>query len=529
MERTINDVLRTTTLDYLDGLDLNNPPDPTTIETELLDKIRFEFEVENACKPKNRHWRIPKVLDNFIIAEIILKINHVRRIKWAVDGTTYDLAIYQKSGEHEGIYSIEPEDIRNMICEYNASIGDKSIQEIIHRMLDKATPGRLSSDPDLVAVNNGIFNYATKKLLPFSPDYIFASKSAVNYKPVAVNPIIHDQTDGTDWDVETWISELSDDDGVPEFIWQVLGSIIRPNVGWKKSIFFYAEQGNNGKGTLCELMRNICGANSRASIPLADFNKQFALERIPKISAIITDENLVNDYTRATDLIKAIITSDTITIDRKFKPMIDVQFHGVMVQCVNTMPKFGDKTESMYRRLIFVPFHKCYTGVEKTHIKEEYLRRQDVLEYILCKVLNTDYYKFTEPQACLDTLAEFKVYNDTVRQFLDDVLDRFTWDLVPYQFVYDLYRSWHESNNPGGHINSKQGFIKQVKQILLQDTKWLAGDTAVTVYKKMGKPEPLMVEYNLVEWQNKLYKGNDVDLLSSPNNLAKSYRGLVRR
>ena len=35
----------------------------------------------------------------------------------------------------------------------------------------------LCRDPDLIAVNNGVFNYQTKELLEFSPDMVYASKA----------------------------------------------------------------------------------------------------------------------------------------------------------------------------------------------------------------------------------------------------------------------------------------------------------------------------------------------------------------
>ena len=59
-----------------------------------------------------------------------------------------------------------------------------------------------------------------------------------------------------------------------------------------------------------------------------------------------------------------------------------------MVQCVNEMPRTKDKSESFYRRQIFIPFTKCYTGIERKYIKNDYLNRKDVLEYVLYKILN---------------------------------------------------------------------------------------------------------------------------------------------
>lgn len=71
-----------------------------------------------------------------------------------------------------------------------------------------------------------------------------------------------------------------------------------------------------------------------------------------------------------------------------------------MVQCLNEMPRIKDKSDSFYRRQLFIPFTKCFTGAERKYIKQDYLKRKDVLEYVLWKVLNMDYYELPIPKAC---------------------------------------------------------------------------------------------------------------------------------
>ena len=43
----------------------------------------------------------------------------------------------------------------------------------------------------------------------------------VDYNPTATNVIIHNNDDGTDWDIESWMSDLSDDPEVVELLWQI--------------------------------------------------------------------------------------------------------------------------------------------------------------------------------------------------------------------------------------------------------------------------------------------------------------------
>lgn len=103
-----------------------------------------------------------------------------------------------------------------------------------------------------------------------------------------------------------------------------------------------------------------------------------------------------------------------------------------MIQCVNELPKLRDKSESMYRRLLVIPFDKRFQGCERKYIKDDYLNRQDVLEYVLYRVLaETDYYELDEPDACSALLDDFRVANDPLRQFADEIFPAASWHLLP--------------------------------------------------------------------------------------------------
>ena len=68
--------------------------------------------------------------------------------------------------------------------------------------------------------------------------------------------------------------------------------------------------------------------------------------------------------------LKAIITGDPVSMNRKFKKPVSYCFHGLVVQCLNEMPRIRDKSDSFYRRQLFIAFTKCFTGVERKYIKQ---------------------------------------------------------------------------------------------------------------------------------------------------------------
>ena len=438
VRRTRNQIIDETTDAYIASLNRNNLPSPETISIELVQKIQDAFDIENATKGKGSKFRAPDQLSFDQIAQFMAILFPIVRISCAGASadTAYDLlGLYMDSGPDEGTYVTSEEEFYKIARRFNRRLESRQFDEAM-KVLRTIVPRRLRCmDKDLIAVNNGIFNYDTKQLEPFSPDIVFMTKSHVNYNQSAVNVIIHNDDDGTDWDVESWMNELSDDPEIVELLWQILGAIIRPHVRWNKSAWLYSETGNNGKGTLCELMRSMCGETAFASIPISDFGKDFALETLTRATAIIVDENDVGAFIDKAANLKAVITNDVIPINRKFKTPISYQFYGFMVQCLNEFPRIRDKSDSLYRRQLFIPFDKTFTGHERKYIKDDYLHRPEVLEYVMYKVLHMNYYSLTEPQACRDVLDEYKEFNDPVRQFFEEMQDSFVWDLLPFSFL----------------------------------------------------------------------------------------------
>lgn len=482
--------------------------------TAMLTRNELEQKQAKTEKRKPNAWRIPAKLLPYQVARLINFKYSVVLLNLSNTNTDsqYDqIAIYQDHGVNKGIYSFDADIIASIVRNFSPSATTQDLKEVDAALRTIAPHVSRCKDPDLVPVNNGIFNYKTKTLQDFDPHYVFISKSHVDFvdhptKPVRTNP------DGTKWDPDTWMNSLSDDPQIVQVLWEILGAIIRPNVRWDKSAWLYSTHGNNGKGTLCELMRNLCGPGAYAKVALSDFSNEFMLEPLASASAIITDENDVGTFIDKAANLKAIETGDVITINRKYKAAIAYQFNGFMVQCLNEFPKVKDKSNSFYRRQLFIPMTKNFQGHERKYIKQDYLKSKDVLEYILWKILyTTDYYALDIPDACQATMNEYKDSNDPIRQFLSEVLPDCAWDLLPFAFLYDLYRAWFARNVPNGKAVSNYGFTSELKDIFLGQT--VSGYTflgkQVRTCHMMDKPEPLILDYHLANWMNKNYNGTD--------------------
>ncbi len=470
------------------------------------------------------------------LGEILIHIHNV--VKLSLDDTDDEseratfLAVYMKSGVREGLYhfDVSNTEIKKLISKYSFSAKKNDQNEVLNYLQIHAPIRKVNSDGDLIAVKNGVFDFENKVLMPFSPDFVFTTKLKVDYNASAGNVVIHNDDDGTDWDVESWLKEMSDDPEIVDVLWQVISASIRRNVPFNKAVFFYSKRGNNGKGTICQLIRNLWGEENCCSLSVADFDKDFMLTRILNASIVLGDENPVGYSLENADKFKLCVTHDPIEVNVKFQHPRKYRFRGLIIECVNEILRLKDKTGSMARRELIIPFEKSFTGEERKYIKTDYIARNEVLEYVLYKALHMNFYDFSEPQACREALIDQREMNDPIRQFWTELRDQFVWDLLPREFLYELYKGWVRKNIPNCHIKGKRNFMDELADIVKDDSNWqyTGGHNQVRVTRRMADtPEPLIAEYNLEDWKNPHYTGGDLTRVCMPE-FKDKYTGIVR-
>lgn len=568
-------LLSRVTEEFVSWLDPDSAPMPERIEQDLLMVYNHVVHAENAKTMKGE----PKIpfatrLNAWQIAKVMLRMHHALRITPSATNTEVDrelqpLALYRDSGPGRGTYTDNEEEIRMLARRYNVALTLNEFREVIAVMRELSEMSAVCSHRDLLPAANGVVYYGTepldvtihgtdfhfepKQVHPFHPSLVFLKKPAIDYptewEPEGLTSPVFTHADGTEWEIHSWLESLFDgegQEGLADLIWEILGAIIRPGVRWGKSAWFYSTVGNNGKGTLCALMRNLVGDGAHTSIPLSDFGKDFALEPLARSSAIIVDENDVGVFIDKLANFKAVVTNEPIAINRKYKSIVAVQFLGFMVQCVNELPQTRDRTESKYRRDVIVPFEKSFTGHERRYIKDDYLQREELLEYVFWYVINkagtsdykgetTDrpgsYYTLSAPPATQRMLEEYRETNDPVRSFWDEIRELLVWDRVPMIFIYSLYRAWFPKNHPSGKPISRNRFSTELLELLRGDDEWYCLDRNARIRPDMSmmtRPEPLIAEYELRDWYTPGYTGTDRLKLCRPA-LKPNYRGMIQR
>ena len=389
-----------------------------------------------------------------------------------------------------------------------------------------------TSDANRIFVKNGIFNKETKQLEPFTQNEYRLAKIQTNYNPNASSPTIT-MPDGLSWSFDMWLDELVDHgpDRLTQ-MWQIITAALNPGRVYNKCVIFYSRQGNNGKGTLGQVLKNIIGDGLYSSVNIKNFGVRFRTQQLLGKIVNIADENPVGAYIDGTDEFKAAITGDDIQIEAKGKDAYPMQVRMLNIQMLNGTLLTRDKSNSIYRRLLIVPFTHTFTECERPYIKHDYMDRTDVKEYILKRALESPVItEFITTKENDEALYKTKLENNTVIEFLDEFLPQFKWDALPPKFLYELYKSWMSKDNANGKPVKKSVFIEYATDFFNDTNEWnirLAQGDKITVGQRMDADEPLITEYNLTDYMDPSYKGSDARIKRAFTR-PKTIRGFVRR
>lgn len=471
---TRNAILRETTAEYLRHVSLTTPLED--VEEELVSFIKNKIYNHNHIY--HTAYKAPDRLDNAVMADVIVHMFNVVNIDCNPDGDSETmLAIYDndKSSRDYGLYVPADDLIADAVRKLNYLAKQSDIKEVIISIKLKAPIAHLTMDKHLVPVANGVFNYSTKKLYPFDPDkYVFLGKMSVPFDATAVNPEFEfDTEDGKFiFNFDKWLMEIADDrKELYDLLWEVISSVCRPFAHFDKLIFFVSNTGANGKGSLLRAIRSLCGERRTSSISLRELSEdKYIGPAIFNQLVILSDENRVskNKKLEGLERAKLLATGDIIRIEYKYRDSFDFRFSGRCIFCLNDNLKLEDTTGSAYRRILSIPFLRSFVGKENKYLKSTVLVDERVLRYILnhalmCVDCDEDYHI---PDICLRELDDIKTLNDPIRELWKEIEPVLVWDIVPFSWLYEVYKGFLRKNYPSEKPLNRSVFIDDLLDIL---------------------------------------------------------------
>ena len=481
---------------------------------EYYHEVYAQALVENnGNEPKNVKITIGEyaILLNYVLPLAIITPQSKLKTTTTLTEPIAHIYDFDENSPTYGLYIQNYPLLKNTIYHASPNESARTHREIYETMMQSIPYVHETSDVNYIPVKNGIYNKETKELEPFSPDRYYLAKIQTNYNSQAVSPTIT-MPDGLDWTFDSWLEELVNND--PNRIaqmWQVITAALNPGRFYNKCILFYSREGNNGKGTLGQVLKNIIGESLYSSVNIKNFGVRFRTQQLLGKILNIADENPVGAYIDEVDEFKAAITGDDIQIEAKGKDAYPMQVRILNIQMLNGPLLTKDKSNSIYRRLLIIPFTHTFNGIERPYIKRDYMDRTKVKEYILKRALEapivTEFIVTPENE---EALYQAKLENNTVYEFLDDILPQLQWSVLPTKFLYDLYKAWMDKYNQFGRPVKKTAFIDYATDFFKQTKNWEAKTSQQDLIKvngRMDADEPLISEYNLTDYFDPHYKG----------------------
>jgi len=196
----------------------------------------------------------------------------------------------------------------------------------------------------LIPVANGIYNWKTKELLEFSPQYKFFNKMPAVYNPQADCPVI-----------KQFFKDILIDESDIKVIQELFGYVLYRDYRYEKA-FMFLGSGRNGKGKTLELMKLFIGAENCANVSLSRLETDnFALSTLFGKSANLSAD-IGKTALKDTGNFKSLTGHDLVTAPRKFMTPISFTSYAKMIFLANELPHTYDETIGFFDRWIIIDF-----------------------------------------------------------------------------------------------------------------------------------------------------------------------------
>jgi P4 family phage/plasmid primase-like protien len=305
-------------------------------------------------------------------------------------------------------------------------------------------------DQSYLAVANGLLDLETGELRPHTPDWFSNVCLPYQYDPAAAAP--------------AWLAflerNLEGDADRIDLVQQFFGYTLVKNTDCQSSMVV-SGPGGNGKSVLLAGLRAMLGAGNIATVPLENFGQRFAMaETLGKLANVCPEVGELDKTCEGT--LKSYISGDTIFFVRTGKDGFSARPTARLVIATNNIPRFVDRSEGVWRRLLVVPMNVVIPPAERTPgmDKEEFWSTElpGILNWALEGLgrLRCNGWRFPQPAACRAALEEHRLESDPARAFL---LEHYRacpdGDPIPAAEIYGHYQLWCARNghrNPLNHI-----------------------------------------------------------------------------
>lgn len=213
-----------------------------------------------------------------------------------------------------------------------------------------------------------------------------------------------------------------------------------------EKFFVLSGEGANGKSVIRTVLTALLGEENVSSVGLENFNaNSFSFAgTLGKLANIIPDMKDIQEIDEGA--LKAFVSRESMPFNRKFKDPISAAPSAYLTVCTNVLPKFGDKSDGIWRRMWLLDFKKQIPQ-EKQNTqfrKMEFWQNNGELSGIfnkamegLFRVFNRGY--LLETESMKNEVSEYKFDLDNIAQFIEEKIEFDAHGSVSTDHMYMVY------------------------------------------------------------------------------------------
>ena len=229
---------------------------------------------------------------------------------------------------------------------------------------------------------------------------------------------------------------------------ELMGYMLVPDNRLQK-FFILKGEGKNGKSVFLSILKDMIGEGNYTSLSLDQLEKSYALSAlIGKTANICADMGEIDKA--AEGLLKSITSGDQITCDRKYLSAVTFLPTAKHVFSTNNIPRFSDKSEGLWRRMIIIPFDEILDDNEIDVSITEKLKKEIDQIFLFAleglKRIIKNGWRFTIPENIKNTLNEERDNASTLRQFVNSQCTLAPDESIETQKYYHEYCLWTRAN-----------------------------------------------------------------------------------
>lgn len=246
-------------------------------------------------------------------------------------------------------YSMGREAVESAMIDMKDNIKDSNRREV-YKYLNIRAERKEAADKRYIAFKNCVLDVLTMETLPMTPDMLIANVIPHEWNPDAESPVVD----------EALLKIADGDAGVLQNLIEVIGLCMYRGTEFGVCPILVGG-GSNGKSTYINMLHRILGDENCSSLDMGTIGERF--QTVPLMGKLANlGDDISNEFVSGgkAAVIKKVVTGDYISAEYKGADTFAFKPYCTLVFSCNEIPRLGDHSHGMLRRLFPIPFDATF-------------------------------------------------------------------------------------------------------------------------------------------------------------------------